>query len=203
MRRLLSVLCLLASVFWTGGCATAPTVKIERAPEWRAPADTSIVTEWQVRAELGSVLPGVPVYFSDAAYSRVSHVWLEEMIPWSWRTQMALGFIFKANTRDCDKFSLGLFLAATNAAANAGLEATPLFARLVVSQEHDFAGVPGARNTRHGLNGIYTDRPPHFWILEPQASGSGRPRLVPLAEYPNRILSVVLGDYNPPAAFVF
>lgn len=198
MKTRLLALAGLALGVLLSGCASAPSdlITIPRAPAWRLPTNTQPVNQWDVFSGVSEILPGVPVYFSDGAYSVVSHVWLEEFVTWTWEAQKQLGFTYVRNTRDCDKFAMAAFLAATDKAADAGLEATPLFARLTVDQVADFAGVKGGSG-RHMLNGIYTDRAPHFWVLEPQPGAVVR--LVPLAQYPNRerILSIVLGDYNP------
>ena len=200
MRKLLRLILASAALF-AGGCASTSTssrtVEIPRLPAWRAPANPGPVSGLQVQIALIEVLPGVPVYCSDAVYTRVNHEWLEDFIAWTWQAQMALGFTYRFNSRDCDKFAIGAFLAATNAAANAGLDMTPLVARVVVAQEKTFAAVPGAPLSRHELNGVYTDRAPYYWILEPQPNGQGIPRLIPLEKYPNRPLAVILGDYNP------
>lgn len=145
------------------------------------------------------MLPGVQLTFSDYSFSRVNHAWLESFVGWTWEAQMALGFKYRANSRDCDKFAIAAFLAATHVAANAGLDATPLVARIIVNQDKTFAGVPGQVGTRHELNGVYTDRPPHFYVFEPQPNHTGAPRLVPLTSYPNAagIRGIILGDYNP------
>jgi len=194
--RLIVSLSLLLAIL--AGCATSPTgtVALPRVPVWQTPADATPLQGFTVELAARTLWPGVDVFTSDTVYTRVSHAWLEQSISWTWQAQMALGFTYRPNSRDCDKFALAYFLAATSAAANAGIDATPLVARLVVEQRTTWAGVAGAVGTRHELIGVCSDR--GFYVLEPQPNNQGAPRLVPLVDYPNRILAIILGDYNPP-----
>lgn len=199
-RSILLAALALAGAFLSG-CASSSrgSIALPAAPAWVPPADASVVTPSEVVNEVGRVLPGIPVFYSDSAYTRVNHEWLESFIGWTWGAQMALGFTYRPNSRDCDKFAIASFLAATHIAAKSGLEATPLVARIVVNQDRAFGGVPGQVGTRHELNAVYTDRPPHIYVLEPQANRTGASRLVPLADYPNAggIRAIILGDFNP------
>lgn len=191
MRSLL--LCL--GVIACGGCAS-DYVQLPRVPAWVAPTDATPVSENQVIAQTDRVLSvGGHVYASDSEYVRVNHEWLLAMVDWSADAAKMLHFTYTANSRNCTKFSMALYLAMTSSAANAGVELTPLVARMVVDQKVAFAGVPSTPNDRHEILGVVTDRPPYYYVLEPQPSAA--PRLTPLNQYPNTILSVVFGDYNP------
>lgn len=188
--RLLLVLLGLAFA----GC-TSNYVLIPKTLAWVAPADASPVSALQTKLTVELLLPNAAVYTSDSNYVRVNHDWLVGMIDWSTGAAKMLGFTYTTNSRNCTKFAMALYIAMTDAAARAGVELTPLIARLVVQQDHAFAAVEGAPGTRHEVLGLYTDRPPYYWVAEPQPSG--QPRLIPLQDYPNTILSVVLGDFNP------
>ncbi len=189
MKRLLAVACLLLA-----GCSNY--AYLPKTPAWVPPADTTPMSGFAVKLAVQILVPDTVVSTSDESYIRVNHEWAEQMLDWSTQAAQMLGFTYEANSRNCTKFSMALYLAMTDSAARAGVSMTPMIARLVVLQDHEFAGVPGSPGTRHSLLGLATDRAPYLWVMEPQPSG--RPRLVPLQQYPNKILAVVLGDFNPP-----
>lgn len=189
MRLLLALLSLFC-----GGCASS-YVQLPVTPPWVAPADPTPMSAFQAKLATQILVPGATVSTSDGAYIRVNHEWALKMLDWSTLAAWKLGFTYTNNSRNCTKFSMALYIAMTDSAARAGVELTPLIARLVVEQENDFGGVLGAPNTRHSLLGLATDRPPYLWVLEPQPGG--KVRLAPFKDYPNKILSVVLGDFNP------
>lgn len=168
---------------------------LPKTPTWVPPTDPTPVPALTAKIAVMIQIPDAVVSTSDATYIRVNHDWALAMLAWSTDAAKMLGFTYEANSRNCTKFSMALYLAMTDSAARAGVSMTPLIARLTVAQEHEFAGVPGEVGTRHSLLGLATDRAPYLWVMEPQPSGAIR--LIPFQEYPNKILSVVLGDFNP------
>lgn len=189
MRTLLALLCLGLT-----GC-TGNYVLIPKTPAWVAPADPTPMGAFQAKLTAQVLLPNAVVSTSDANYIRVNHEWAVAMLDWSTGAAKMLGFTYTTNSRNCTKFAMALYIAMTDSAARAGVELTPLIARLVVKQEHEFAAVPGEVGTQHELLGLVTDKSPYLWIAEPQPSGAAR--LIPFQDYPNTILSIVLGDFNP------
>lgn len=169
------------------GCTTpAGTVTIPALPEWREPADPRPLSALAVRGHLWSILPGVPVHTADSLYSRINHEWFEEVLRWEWEVAKILGIDYVPESGDCDDFAVGFAWAVSRAAAKAGTRAAPLIARIVIAQP------PAAR---HALNGVATDR--GLFLVEPQPHAGGF-RITPLTAFPrDRILSVVLGDYQP------
>lgn len=189
MRTLLAILFLAFT-----GCASN-YVQLPKTPAWMAPADPTPISAFQAKRTVQILLPNAVVSTSDASYIRVNHEWALAMLDWSTDAAKMLGFTYTTNSRNCTKFSMALYIAMTDSAARAGVELSPMIARLTVAQEKEFAGVPGSPGSRHSLLGLATDKPPYLWVMEPQPSGA--PRLTPLQDYPNKILSVVLGDFNP------
>lgn len=187
------VLALLGLAF--GGCASN-YVQLPKTPTWVAPADATPMSAFQAKITTQLFLPDAVVSTSDTSYVRVNHEWAVRMLAWSGDAAKALGFTYTENSRNCTKFSMALYLAMTDSAARAGVELSPLIARLTVAQDKEFAGVAGTPGSRHSLLGLATDKAPYLWVAEPQPSGNVR--LIPLAEYPNKVLSVVFGDFNPP-----
>lgn len=180
MRAFLAILC-LALV----GCATTGTVSIPRVPAWESSSSPQPISAISLRLMTMLRVPGVPVYTSDGAYVKVKHEWLEKTLPWSWHAAKATGFTYVNNSRNCTKFTMMYYVAICSAAATAGIEATPMAARIVV---------PAANGVGyHALLGVVTDR--GLYVLEPQPLAAAR--LVPLEQYPHKILSVIYGDYNP------
>lgn len=192
MRTLLAIVCLA----FVGCASSVDYVQLPKTPAWVAPADPTPVQGNAVKMTAQIMVPDAVVSTSDNSYIRVNHEWALAMMDWSVRAAKALGFTYTANSRNCTKFSMALYIAMTDSAARAGVDLTPMIARLVVEQENTFAGVLGAPNTRHELLGLATDRSPYLWVLEPQPGGFVR--LAPFQDYPNKILSIVLGDFNPP-----
>lgn len=192
MRTLLSTLCLVLLT----SCASSDYVQLPKTPAWVAPANPTPMSPFVAKMTAQILVPTAVVSTSDSSYIRVNHEWAVAMMDWSVTAAKALGFTYTTNSRNCTKFSMALYIAMTDSAARAGVEMTPLIARLAVEQENTFAGVLGAPNTRHSLLGLATDKSPFIWVMEPQPSGAVR--LVPLADYPNKIISIVLGDFNPP-----
>lgn len=192
MRSFLALLCLAFA-----GCASSDYVQLPKTPAWVAPADATPMSAFAVKLTAEIVVPSAVVTTSDASYIRVNHDWAVAMLDWSTAAAKALGFTYTANSRNCTKFLMALYIAMTDSAARAGVEMTPMIARIVVVPEHEFAGVVSTDpNTRHELLGLATDKAPYLWVMEPQPSGAVR--LAPLINYPNKILSIVLGDFNPP-----
>jgi hypothetical protein len=189
VRKLFAILLLFC-----GGCASS-YVQLPKTPTWVAPADPTPMSAFQAKLTTQILLPNAVVSTSDASYIRVNHAWALAMLDWSTDAAKMLGFTYTANSRNCTKFSMALYIAMTDSAARAGVDLSPLIARLTVQQDNEFAGVPASPGSRHSLLGLATDKSPYLWVMEPQPSG--RPRLIPLQEYPNKILSVVLGDFNP------
>ncbi|MBX3751392.1 MAG: hypothetical protein KF897_15040 [Opitutaceae bacterium] len=182
---------MLALGLW--GCATADSVAIPRAPAWVQVDGAPTVPVATVVAECQRVLPGVPVTYADGTYAIVSHAWLEDYIRWTSKAAFAADVAYTAESWDCDDFGLGFYLIATRKAAQAGVKAAPLIGRITVAQTSTFATVRGTSTGRHALIGVATDR--GLFIVEPQPAGGLR--IAPLAVYPNRILAVTFGDYNP------
>jgi hypothetical protein len=163
---------MLALGLW--GCATADSVAIPRAPAWVQVDGAPTVPVATVVAECQRVLPGVPVTYADGTYAIVSHAWLEDYIRWTSKAAFAADVAYTAESWDCDDFGLGFYL-------------------ITVAQTSTFATVRGTSTGRHALIGVATDR--GLFIVEPQPAGGLR--IAPLAVYPNRILAVTFGDYNP------
>lgn len=174
MRRLLTVwLALLALAL--GGCAHS----VPPVPAWRAPANARTYTSLEVRTEIARLAPLATIYTSDNTFIALNHEWLVATLDWSWHFAKAIGFSYTAESGDCEKFSVMLSLAANVAAMRAGVKAQPLSARTDVRQVEPFGGVPAGG--AHALNAVFTDRPPHYWVVEPQSR-----KIIPLEEYPNR-----------------
>lgn len=175
------------------GCATADSVAIPRAPAWVQVEGASTVPVATVVFECNRLLPGVPVTYADGTYAIVSHAWLVDYLRWTSKAAFEADAVYTSESWDCDDFALGFYLIATRKAAQAGIKAAPLIARIVVAQTAAFATVPGSSSGKHALIGVATDR--GIFIVEPQPAGGLR--IAPLAAYPNRILAVTFGDYNP------
>lgn len=198
MRRLLTVPLFLhvvsAGLVLVSGCAsTGDTVAIPKAPAWVQVEGSPTIPAATVAAECNRHLPYVPVTYADGTYTLVSHSWLEAYIQWTSRAASAAGVAYTPESFDCEDFALAFYLIATRKAAQAGIKASPLIGRIIVAQASTFANVPGSPTGRHALIGVATDR--GLYVVEPQPTGGLR--LAPLAVYPNRILAVTFGDYNP------
>ena len=173
---------ILAFALW--GCATtSATVSVPRAPEWQAPTDTRVFNFLQVAVEIQRLRPGIPVQFSDNAYTLVSRPWLDRYLAWTLAVAQATSTAYTHESLDCEDFTIGFYFFATRQAAKAGVQCSPLILRLVVEQPD---------RTRHLLAAVATDA--GIFIVEPQPAAV---RLIPLAEYQPRILAATLGDYNP------
>lgn len=183
MRAILAV---CVSLVLTGCVSTGSgSVQIPTAPAWQAPTDTREFTGAEVAQRVRAIVPFVVVSFSDDRYTLVSHQWLEQYVSWTWAAANAAGVTYTARTFDCEEYALAFYLIATRKAAQAGARASPLVARIIVEL---------APLTRHELVAVATDR--GIFIVEPQPN-AGPFRITPLDQYKPRILSVILGDYNP------
>lgn len=140
-----------------------------------------------VGTRAAAILPGVPVFASDSAYTTIDHAWFLDFLAWEWEAERALGIVYTPESFDCEDFALGFSWAVSRAAAKAGVKAAPLVARIVVITSLD----PPAR---HELIAVATDR--GIFVVEPQAN-AGPFRVWPIETYPKQILSVVFGDYQP------
>lgn len=195
MRHIAILFALVATLF--AGCSTAPQgqVTVPRMPAWEIVENAPSVSAFEVRVEVARLLPGVPVFQSDATFTPVSYEYLEKFLNWTWIAGDITGFDqYVEQSGDCEDFAIGFYYFISRAASRAGVKDAPLVPRLVVDQKFEFANVPGREGARHELIGVYTDR--GIFIVEPQPK-AGAFRIIALKDYPNRILSVVLGDYNP------
>ena len=122
---------------------------------------------------------------SDDSYTRVSHAWLERYVTWTWAAAKAVGLRYVPESFDCENFATLFCEIAAKKAAGAGTRSAPLVAVVTLAQ-------PGG--ARHAMVGVATDR--GLYIVEPQPD-AGPFRIKPVADYQGRILSVVLGAYNP------
>lgn len=164
------------------GCASAPsgTITLPRVPAWIPPTDARVYNQADLIAAVHKQAPGAWLDTQDVKFVAVSHAWLERALPWSWEVGKAtrLGE-WTEEVWDCDDIADAFSLASNIAAKNAGVKAQPLLARISVHQMHTFGGV--AAGGGHALNAFFSDKPPHYWVLEPQTR-----TLVPLDAYPNR-----------------
>lgn len=172
MRLLLTVAAILLA-----GCQSSNGVTVPRVPAWIHPSDARTFTAAEVRSEIQRLTsPFTGIDTSDATFTPVSHVWLEQVLPWSWHFARAAGLAYTSEAFDCDKFALALAFSANVAAGRAGVKAQPLFARIYVTQRVPWGGV---NDGEHALNAVLTDR--GIYVIEPQTRA-----IVPLADYPNR-----------------
>ena len=188
-----SLLTLLLSIALFGCTTTNQTIPMP--PAWKAPTVDKIITAQDIKVGMAQKYPGVPVYLSDSYYTEVSYDWNQDMMTWMYNLQLNGIIKFTPESYDCDDFSVTYYWGCSISAGKAGQQAAPLVARVIVSQLVTVMTVPGAPNTRHELIGVVTDK--GMYIVEPQPN-AGPFRLTPLEKYPNKILSVVFGDFNPP-----
>jgi hypothetical protein len=179
MKTLIILLALIVSGCNTGGVSLPPL------PAWKAPADGSPLLAIYVKSQASLLVPGVPVHSSDLIYTRINHEWLESYLSWTWHAAKAAGIRYTVESFNCVEFAKAFDVFANLAAAKAGVERSPLLARLVVAWDG---------GTRHALIGVVTDR--GIYVVEPQPD-AGPFRIWPLAGYPRQILSITLGDFNP------
>jgi hypothetical protein len=179
------------------GCA-ATGVTLPELPAWIPVADSAPLSPADVAAAARQYAPAARITLGDASYVPVSHAWLVAYVDWTWHAAKAAGIAYTPESFDCDDFAVGFHFFASRAAAKAGVHSAPLIARLVVElpAASFLNSQPSALNSsrRHELIGVATER--GLYIVEPQPS-AGPFRITPLAEYPNRILSITLGDFNP------
>lgn len=166
------------------GCSSssAPSVTLAQIPAWRTPSDATVYSPSQVAVEVGRLVPGAQLRFSDNAYTLVSYEWLQAYLSWTWDAALRDGIIYTPESFDCDDFSVLFAVLANRSAARAGLKTAPLIARIVVV-------LPTA--ARHELIAVATDR--GLFIVEPQPA-AGAFRTTPFADYKGKIQSVTLGD---------
>lgn len=184
-----AVLPLLALVALLAGCQTAQQgyVQVPRVTPWVQPTDAKVYTQADVLATVAQHAPGAVVDTSDVTFVAISHEWLEQFLPRAREFGLATGLLdWSAEVWDCDDIADLVSTGANVAAKHARVRAQPLFARIFVTQGHAFGNVPAGG--AHALNALFTDRPPHYWVLEPQSLRGAFPKLVPLSEYPNRQL---------------
>lgn len=176
-----------------GGCSTAPkgSVTLPLMPAWLHPSPATEFTAAEVGNHIRRLAPAAAVSYSDGRYTLISHSWLEAYMSWTWSAAKAAGVAYTPESFDCEDFALGFYFFATRAASKAGLQTAPMVARITVAQEASFANVPGRAGSRHALVAVATDR--GIWVVEPQPD-AGPFRLIRLEDYPNRILTVRLGD---------
>jgi len=174
-------------------CATSPsatTITVDRLPAWRAPEGQEEIKVKDLVAEIHRRAPGVQVRWEDNVYKRISYVWLEEYLHWTWKTALEHNVTYASESYDCEEFSLAFYLLASRAASLAGQKPAPLIGRMVATQDYPFAGIPAVPGKKHELIIVATDR--GVFVVEPQTQSPHR--LVPLAQYPNRILKIVFSD---------
>lgn len=161
-------------------CRSPDVVTIPRAPAWVQPQDASPVTGFQVRTEVARLAPLARLTIRDDTYSRVSKVWLDSYVSWTWEATKATGIRYTPESFDCENFA-GLFneIARSKAAA-AGVRTAPLLAVLVVQMDG---------HVTHALVAVATDR--GVFVVEPQPD-AGPFRVKPLSDYAGRILAVEL-----------
>ncbi len=181
LARWLSVLPLLALV----GCSTAPanTFTVPVIPAWVAPANSAPVSAFDVFTASHALAPSALLMTSDATYTRVNAKFADAAIAWTQRIVRlhGRGFVWTAESLDCDKWAKAFSLVFEISAARAGVKAQPLVARIYVNQVHAFGGVPAmpAGANGHALIAIATDE--GILVVEPQSGIK-----TPLTQYPNR-----------------
>lgn len=174
---LAGVLSLLA---FSPSCQSPDVVTIPRAPAWVMPQDARPVTGAEVRAEVSRLAPFARLSVRDDTYSRVSRVWLDRYVSWTWEATKATGIRYTPESFDCENFA-GLFAEIARAKAGAaGQRTAPLLAVVVVTT---------AGPARHALVAVATDR--GVFVVEPQPD-AGPFRIKPLSDYAGRIVEVEL-----------
>ena len=186
-RRL--ALLLLGAWLLASPTLAAEKVKVSRIPKWREPERTEVITMSELISAVQKQLPGVPLTSTDVKFKFVSYQWLEEFVDWTWTFDREIGLEYVPESFDCDDFAMAFSLFANRAASIAGVKATPLVGRIVVRQDTAFGGVGATPGKNHALVCVATDR--GIYIVEPQTNTPFR--LVPLAEYKNKILKLTLG----------
>lgn len=181
---------LLAGLLSACSSPSETTVTYDRLPPWREPEGQEEIKVKDLVAEIHRRSPGVQVRWEDNVYKRVSYVWLEEYLHWTWKTALEHNMPYTAESFDCEEFSLYFYLFASRAASLAGQKPAPLIGRIVATQDYPFAGIPAVPGKKHELIIVATDR--GVFVVEPQTKSPHR--LVPLAQYPNRILKIVFSD---------
>lgn len=177
MRLLLTVIALCLA-----GCNTAPDgyISVPVIPAWIQPENARTYTAAEVIVKCAELAPGASVQLSDSVFTPLSHEWAQKIPRWSWEFGMATDLgEWKEESLDCDKIALGVAFAANVAASRAGVKAQPLAARIHAWNNVSFGGIPAGG--AHALNAFLTDRPPYYWVYEPQTRVWS-----PLDEYPNR-----------------
>lgn len=112
------------------------------------------------------------------AYSVIDHDWMTALVDWVRLEEKKLGLDFRAETWDCDDFSLMANAMADLAQLRSDEHQPPrLIGRLIVAQAGAWAGVPAGGT--HELILFRSGRA--WWVVEPQ-NGT----MVSLWEYPNR-----------------
>jgi hypothetical protein len=121
-------------------------------------------------------LPRVSCRFEE--YSAVDHAWFVDLMAWFRREIHHLAVTYRAQTWDCDNFSLALNAFADLAQVDAPRRDPPrLIGRLIVTQKFAWGGTPAG-----GAHEVVIFRSDlAWWVSEPQSGA-----MVPLNEYPNR-----------------
>lgn len=190
---------LLLAALLLGGCASASrsggTVTLPALPTWQAPrVERAEFTAWDVQIHAAALAPGATVDLTDTTFTILNHETMLELLRWT-------DAIYRARSRgrnpytpeawDCDKFAKAYTLAVELCAGDAGVKAQPLAARVYVEQRAEFGGVGGTVAGRHAVVGARTDR--GYYVIEPQPGALIGVRVVPLAEYPNKIFRLRIG----------
>lgn len=112
------------------------------------------------------------------SYSVIDHDWMTELLDWVRLEEKHLGLNFRAETWDCDDFSIMANAMADLAQLKSSQHHPPhLIGRLIVGQANAWAGVPAGGT--HELVIFRSGRA--WWVAEPQ-NGT----MASLWEYPNR-----------------
>lgn len=137
---------------------------------------TGISLNERGQAALPAPLPRVSCRFEH--YSAVDHAWFLDLIAWFRGEMKRLGVTYRAQTWDCDNFSLALNAFADLAQVQAERRDPPrLIGRLIVAQQTAWGGTPAG-----GLHEVVIFRSERaWWVCEPQSGA-----LIPLTDYPNR-----------------
>jgi len=127
-------------------------------------------------AALPAPLPRVSCRFEH--YSAIDHAWFLDLIAWFRREVRHLDVSYRAETWDCDNFSLALNAFADLAQLRSERRDPPrLIGRLIVAQRNAWGGTPAG-----GIHEVVIFRSERaWWVCEPQSGA-----VIPLTDYPNR-----------------
>ena len=191
--KFISIILVVSLLFSGCGAQDKTSVTMPLMPPWVV-VNQPTISRVQLVIEIQKLYPGANLYFSDNNFCVVDYDWLQQYLKWEWKAARILNINYTENSFDCDKFALGFYFFATLAASKANMKASPMIERIVVQQTNTVMYVEGSKTGLHELISVHTNK--GIFIVEPQPS-VGAFRITPVKEYPNKILSVIVGDYQP------